>query len=204
MPSFYHPRSGTIGKPSLGVDLKRKLSDYTFLFVVTGIILILDQWTKYLVRINLAPSEIWSPWPWLAPFARVVHWQNTGAAFGMFQGFSVVFGVLALVVSIAILYYFPLVPKEDKLIRLALAMQLGGALGNLIDRLRFGGAVTDFVSVGNFAVWNIADASITVGVAILILGMWLKERREAHPSGPSPMGPAVSGSDAGQEEGNGE
>ncbi len=184
--------------------MKRKVSDYTYLFVVTGIILVLDQWTKHLVRSNLAPSEIWSPWPWLAPFARIVHWQNTGAAFGMFQGFSVVFGVLAVVVSIAILYYFPLVPKEDKLIRLALAMQFGGAVGNLMDRLRFNGAVTDFVSVGNFAVWNVADASITIGVAVLILGMWQKERREAHPAAPSLADPAAGGSNAVQEEGNGE
>jgi signal peptidase II len=122
----------------------------------------------------------------------------------MFQGFSVVFGVLAVVVSIAILYYFPLVPKEDKLIRLALAMQFGGALGNLIDRLRFNGAVTDFISVGNFAVWNVADASITIGVAVLILGMWQKERREAHPPAPSLADPAAGGSNAVQEEGNGE
>lgn len=61
--------------------------------------------------------------------------------------------------------------------RLAMAMQLGGAVGNLIDRIVFG-PVTDFISVGNFAVFNIADASITVGVGILILALWLSERKE--------------------------
>jgi signal peptidase II len=58
-----------------------------------------------------------------------------------------------------------------------MAMQLGGALGNLIDRLVFG-PVTDFISVGNFAVFNIADANITVGVSLLILALWLEEKQE--------------------------
>jgi signal peptidase II len=56
-------------------------------------------------------------------------------------------------------------------------MQLGGALGNLIDRIVFG-PVTDFISVGNFAVFNIADANITVGVGLLILALWLDEKNE--------------------------
>jgi signal peptidase II len=56
-------------------------------------------------------------------------------------------------------------------------MQLGGAVGNLIDRLTIG-YVVDFVSVGQFPVFNVADSSITVGVAILLVGMWLQERQE--------------------------
>jgi signal peptidase II len=157
--------------------LKRHLRDYIPLFAVTAIVLLLDQWTKYLVRTKLPYTDVWAPWDWLLPYARIVHWQNTGAAFGMFQGMSLIFAVLAVIVSIAIVYYFPLVPKEDWLIRLALGLQLGGALGNLIDRVQYGGAVTDFVSVGNFAVFNVADACISVGVVLLILGMWLHERR---------------------------
>lgn len=156
------------------------LRDYIFLFIVAGIIIILDQWTKHIVRTNLAYTDIWAPWDWLTPFARIVHWQNTGAAFGMFQGMSLVFAGLAVVVSAGIIYYFPTVPKEDWVIRLALGMMLAGALGNLIDRIRFGGAVTDFISVGSFAVFNVADASISVGVVVLIFGMWLHERRIAH------------------------
>ena len=60
--------------------------------------------------------------------------------------------------------------------RIALAMQFGGALGNLIDRILFG-PVTDFISAGNFAVFNVADASITVGVGLLILALWINERK---------------------------
>jgi signal peptidase II len=58
-----------------------------------------------------------------------------------------------------------------------MAMQFAGAAGNLIDRLAFA-QVTDFISVGNFAIFNVADASISVGVAVLLLGVWLKERAE--------------------------
>lgn len=156
--------------------MKRHFRDYIPLLAVAGIILVIDQWTKYLVRTRIPYSEVWAPWNWLLPFARVVHWQNTGAAFGMFQGMNLVFMILAIIVSGAIIYYFPFVPKEDWLIRLALGIQLGGALGNLIDRIQYG-AVTDFISVGSFAVFNVADASISVGVVLLVLGMWLREKR---------------------------
>jgi signal peptidase II len=155
--------------------LKKYIRDYLFLFLLAGVIIALDQWTKYLVRETLPFQAIWSPWPWLTPFARIVHWKNTGAAFGIFQGFGNVFTILAIVVSIAILYYFPQVPRRDWTLRFAMGLQLGGAIGNLIDRLFFG-SVTDFISVGNFAVFNIADASISIGVAILVLGMLVKER----------------------------
>jgi signal peptidase II len=157
------------------LTLKKYIQDYLFLFLLAGAIIALDQWTKYLVRETLPFQAIWSPWYWLTPFARIVHWKNTGAAFGIFQGFGNVFTILAIVVSIAILYYFPQVPRRDWTLRLAMGLQLGGAIGNLIDRLFFG-SVTDFISVGNFAVFNIADASISIGVAILVVGMLVKER----------------------------
>ena len=137
------------------------------------------------------------------PYARVVHWQNTGAAFGIFQDLSIVFTILPFIVSAAIIYYFPQVPRSDWLIRLALSLQLGGALGNLIDRLTIG-HVTDFLSVGNFAVFNVADASISIGTALLILGIWLNERKkEVRQDQPSAENEAVvrkSPPDPGTEE----
>ncbi|MBI9045453.1 MAG: signal peptidase II [Anaerolineaceae bacterium] len=158
--------------------MKKYLKDYTFLFSLAGVIVLLDQWTKTLVRTNLAIGDVWSPFEWLTPYARIVHWWNTGVAFGFFQNTKVVNTVLASVVALAIIVYFPHIPKEDWSLRLAIGMQLGGALGNLYDRLTIG-HVTDFISVGNFAVFNIADSSITVGVGVLILGVWLQERRES-------------------------
>ena len=158
--------------------LKRKIADYAFLFLIAGIVVLLDQWTKSMVRANLNFGEIWPQGHWITPYARLVHIQNTGAAFGIFQNFGGVFTVLSVIVSIVIIYYFPRLPREDWLLRLALSLQLGGAVGNLIDRLNQG-YVTDFVSLGEFAIFNVADACISIGVALLILDLWLRERKSA-------------------------
>lgn len=157
--------------------MRRHLRNYAELILVAAFIIIVDQWTKWLVTSNLALSERWAPWPWLLPYARIVHWSNTGAAFGMFQEFNQVFKVLPIFVSLFIFYYYPRIERRDWLVRLALCMQLGGALGNWIDRIRLD-YVIDFVSVGTFAVFNVADSCISVGVVVLILGMYLKERRD--------------------------
>ena len=158
--------------------MKRYIKDYALLFSIAGLVIFFDQWTKNIVRANLSLGESWMPWEWLAPYARIVHWQNTGAAFGMGQDISWLFAGLAFVVVGAIIYYYPQVDRSSWLIRLALSMQMGGALGNLIDRLMQDMHVTDFVSVGTFAVWNIADASIFVGTIILILGVWIEDRQQ--------------------------
>lgn len=157
--------------------MKRTIVEYLGLAGMATTVLILDQWTKSLVRSSLQVGEVWSPWTWLTPYARIVHWKNTGAAFGMLPGFSDLFTILAIVVAVAILVYFRQVPRQDWPLRLAMGLQLGGALGNLIDRLTVG-HVTDFISVGSFPVFNVADASISVGVVILVIGMWWKERLE--------------------------
>lgn len=143
-----------------------------------GLILGVDQASKQVVRSRLAFGEVWEPIPALSPFFRIVHWENTGAAFGMFPDGGIVFGVIAVVVSLAILYYFPQVPTEHRLLRAALMLQFGGALGNLTDRLQHG-PVTDFLAFGRFPVFNFADAAISAGVALLILSMWFEEHREA-------------------------
>ena len=156
--------------------LREMIPDYLVLLAIAGTITILDQLTKNAVRQSLNYGESWMPLEWLAPYARVLHIQNTGAAFGMFKDGSLIFTGLAILVTIFILYYFPQVPKEEWPLRLAMGMQMGGALGNLIDRLQFG-HVTDFISVGNFPIFNIADSSISVGAAVLILGIWISERK---------------------------
>jgi signal peptidase II len=152
---------------------------YWSILFIAILIIGLDQYTKGLVRANIPQGSTWLPESllWLSPYARIVHWYNTGAAFGMFKDASMVLTVLAFIVIGAILFYYPQVSKDDWSLRLALSMQLGGAVGNLIDRLTIG-HVTDFISVGNFPVFNVADASISVGAAVLFLGVWLQERAE--------------------------
>ncbi len=157
--------------------MKKYFYSTRWLFLVAILIVGLDQISKVLIRQNLAFGEIWSPWEWLTPYARFVHISNTGAAFGMFKNGNPIFMVLAVIVSGAILYYYPRIPDTEKVIRFSLSLQLAGAVGNLIDRIFFG-HVTDFISVGNFAIFNIADSSITVGVAILLIAVWMQDRKE--------------------------
>lgn len=153
---------------------------YWLLLLVAGFVILLDQITKSIVRANLPFGVGWTPFE-IIPFFRIVHWENTGAAFGMFQGGGVVFTILAVIVSIIIIIYYPQIPEKYIFMRIAVAMQMGGAIGNLVDRIRFG-PVTDFIAVGVFPVFNIADASITVGVAVLLLSLWVEERKQKEKS----------------------
>ena len=157
--------------------MKKAIKSYSVLIPTAGVLIALDQWTKAIVRQNLDLGEMWMPLEWLSPYARIVHWYNTGVAFGMFQDKNLLFSILALAISVFLIIFYPKLTEEDWFLRIALGMQLGGSLGNLIDRITIG-HVTDFISVGNFPVFNIADASISVGVAVMILGLWVEEKKE--------------------------
>ena len=160
--------------------MKKYLQAYTFLLPIASALIALDQWTKSIVRKNLAFNDSWMPWEWLRPYARIVHWRNTGAAFGFAQGWGTVFAALAVIVVLLILFYFPQIPKDDFYLKLALTLQFAGATGNLIDRLMLG-HVTDFISIGRFPVFNVADSCITIGAGALLLGIWLEERKTPSP-----------------------
>lgn len=157
--------------------MNKILKSYSILIPTTGLIIFLDQWTKAVVRQFLALGDVWMPLNWLAPHARIVHWYNTGVAFGMFQDKNLLFSILALTISILLIVFYPKLTDDDWFLRIALGLQLGGSLGNLIDRIKIG-YVTDFISVGNFPVFNIADASITMGVVVMIIGLWVEEKKE--------------------------
>ncbi|MFM8320900.1 MAG: signal peptidase II [Chloroflexota bacterium] len=169
--------------------MKKYLPDYAFLFLLAGAIILVDQLTKAWIRSTLSMGEIWMPYQWWTAYFRIVHWKNTGAAFGMFQNANPVFMTLSSLVSLAIILYFPQVPRSERIVRLAMAMLLGGAVGNLIDRFTVG-HVTDFISVGDFPVFNVADASISTGVAVLFIGMWMDERARARQAAGAPAEPA--------------
>lgn len=168
--------------------MKNVFRKYGTIALIAIVIVLLDQWTKMLVRTNIPQGASWLPDSllWLSPYARIVHWYNTGAAFGMFKDASTILTVLAFIVIGAIIFYYPQVSRDDWSLRLALSMQLGGAIGNLTDRLTIG-RVTDFISVGSFPVFNIADASISVGAAVLFLGVWLQERAEKKREADTPI-----------------
>ena len=132
------------------------------LILAITLVFSLDQVTKALVRSSLLLGES-VPRDGLI---RITHTFNTGSAFGLFPN-QTMFLILASLVGISILvmvyrhHPFPGFP-----LRLALGMQLGGAIGNLADRLRMG-HVTDFVDLGLWPVFNVADASIVVGIVII-------------------------------------
>jgi signal peptidase II len=147
------------------------------LLLIAAAIILVDHVTKLLVENLLPLYSSWTPFPDLLPFVRITHVSNTGATFGLFPEGNSFFMVVAIIVSIVIILYNFQLPADHRLLRLALGLQLGGALGNLIDRFRLG-HVTDFVDIGPWAIFNVADLSIVSGVVVLGILMVLEHRRE--------------------------
>jgi signal peptidase II len=141
------------------------------LAVIAAVIFGLDQWTKAFVKASLVQGEWWAPIPSAWRLFRFTHTTNTGAAFGIFPNQGGFFVVIAIVVVVAIVLYYRNLPAGSWVVRVALGLQLGGAMGNLFDRLRFG-YVTDFIDVGFWPVFNIADSSIVIGVALIAYSLW--------------------------------
>lgn len=144
-------------------------------FGIALIVIVLDQFTKWLVRSNL---DMYESWPDSDSFIRIIHVTNSGAAFGILPGQTTFLLITSTVGLAAILLYYVFPPMDHGLIRVALAMQLGGALGNLTDRV-LRGEVTDFVDVGGFPTFNVADASISVSItAVILFFLFFSEERE--------------------------
>jgi signal peptidase II len=144
---------------------------------LAGVVIALDQSSKALLRSRLAMGEVWSPGGWLGNIIQIVRTQNTGAAFSMGSGLNPVFTALAIAASLAILVYALRLSPQDRFLAVGLGLLLGGIVGNLIDRL-LQGHVTDFISVSYFAILNIADISISLGGATMILALLRKEQQE--------------------------
>lgn len=143
--------------------------------VVAGMVITLDQLTKEWVRMNIPKYGSMIPLPALGEYFVFEHVDNYGAAFGILQNQGMLFVVIAVVVAIAILVYVRYLPTEHNFVRILLGLQLGGAVGNLVDRINQG-FVTDFVKMGIPGVYywpnyNIADSSIVVGV--IALGIYI-------------------------------
>ena len=168
-----------------------KVRNYILLAFLAGAVVALDQFTKYLIRTRLAFGEIWMPIKAIRPYVHIIYWTNTGAAFGMFQQGGMVFTILAVVVSVAIIWYYRNSDSASWPVRIALGLQLGGALGNLLDRL-LRGTVTDFIWFSIFpAVFNVADGAISLGVALLLLDIVLEyiHNRKAQSAQPPSLPP---------------
>jgi signal peptidase II len=141
-------------------------------FLIAGII-VLDQLTKILIQRNFALHES------LEVIENVFHITfvpNYGAAFGILKDKTFFFILTSLIVIISFLFYLKYVPKEKKVLRYALVLQIGGAVGNLIDRIRLG-YVIDFLDFRVWPVFNVADMAIVFGVGLLIYQILLIPER---------------------------
>jgi signal peptidase II len=135
--------------------------------LVAVAVVVADQVTKAIVRGQIARFETVD----LVLGIKFIHTRNTGVAFSMFSGGGAIVVVVALVALAALLAFF-LTHIHKPMVWLPTGLLIGGAAGNLIDRIRIG-AVTDFVKFPHFPAFNVADMCITFGVIILI---WVLEK----------------------------
>jgi len=155
--------------------VKKILRHNGILFLIAAIVIVLDQITKALVRQNLALGEAWAPIPAIGDFFRFLYWQNRGAAFGTLQNAGPILTVVRIAIAIFIVFFYQKAETKDRLMRVSLSLMLGGAIGNLIDQFMLG-FVTDFIAVGKFPIFNVADSCVTIGVGLMLLDMLIKEK----------------------------
>ena len=157
---------------------------------VALVVLLADQASKAWVTQNIPLNTTLDVITPLRDIFVLTHITNSGAAFGLFPQLSLVFTFVALAVSLVIVFYYRSIPAGQWLVRLSLGLQLGGAIGNLVDRLRFG-SVIDMFYVRFWPVFNVADSAIVCGVVLL---MWHLMRTSPKPeaAGEAVMSPPES------------
>lgn len=170
------PKSRLVKTPKIVANGSRAFIWYLLSMVVVTI----DQWTKWLAETKLSFHE---PVTVIEPFLNWTLAYNYGAAFSLLAdagGWQKwFFSGLALIMSVFLIVYLLKVPRQAKLLSMGLALVLGGAIGNLIDRL-LNGKVTDFIHVHYADVWhypifNIADIGICIGIALIVIDMLFLE-----------------------------
>ncbi len=152
------------------------LREKLIVFLVVAGVLLVDQVTKFVIESNLPLGGAWEPFPTISSLFKITHVANTGAAFGLFPAGGLIFSAAAVVVSVFIIYYNHTLAGDNVWMRVSLGLMMGGALGNLIDRIRQG-YVTDFLDFGPWPVFNVADMAVVGGV-ILMGWLMLREQRE--------------------------
>jgi signal peptidase II len=142
--------------------------------MVAAIVVIVDRITKIYVERHFGVP--YGPRQVLDHVLYLTVTRNAGAAFGLFQSFTIGFVLISVVVMVGILFYYGRLPTGDWPARLGLALVFGGALSNAYDR-GVQGSVIDFIQVPHWPIFNVADSAITVGVAVLLIGtVWRSGR----------------------------
>jgi signal peptidase II len=136
---------------------------YTRAVAVALVVILVDQLSKHLITSSIAPGHVVA----VMPGIKLVHWQNAGVAFSFLSSGGPVIYLLIAAALTALIVFLSARPELPWL-WLPAGMLLGGAIGNLIDRVRLG-AVVDFVKFPLWPAFNVADASITLGVIVLVI-----------------------------------
>jgi signal peptidase II len=161
--------------------MSRSIRNWILLFVVIGAVIAVDQITKHAVIDTLDIYETYEPIPAIGDFFQITRGENTGAAFGFLPDSGVLFLVIAVLVVLAMLYYYPRIPYDATLTRIAIGLICGGALGNALDRVQHG-LVVDFIHysipgiISNVS--NLADHAIVFGVIVMFFDSWRRERAQ--------------------------
>ena len=150
---------------------------YFFLFIVSGVLIVLDQYTKFMVTIHIPLNYSFKV---IAGVFNLTHIRNSGVAFGLFANQqseykALMFIAISTIAIMAILVIFHQTPEKKKLVRTGLILIFSGAIGNLIDRTLHGEVIDfiDFIVRGHhFPAFNIADSCITIGVALMVIDLF--------------------------------
>jgi len=172
--------------PALHIRFRAFLARWGWVLLVMGVILAADQTSKAWIERAIPLGGSIAPIPALDPYFMLVHWGNTGTAFGLLQGQGGVLATLALVLIVVVLLFSRQLPVQHAAVRLCVGMILAGAIGNQIDRARLG-HVTDFLlfqapvsdRMLQFPAFNVADSCITVGVILMALLILRFDARQA-------------------------
>ena len=152
------------------------------LIIIVGLVLAVDQITKRIVVNDLILGETRHIIPFLSPLFQIVRSHNTGASFGLLPNAGNLFAIVAVIVALVLIYMYPRIPDEKRLQWLATGLIIGGALGNVLDRLLYG-YVVDFINyqipgvISNVS--NLADHAIVLGVILFFISSWRDERQQA-------------------------
>ena len=161
--------------------MSRSVRQWFRVFVIIAVVLIVDQVTKAIVVDRVMLGETVTPIPALVPFFQITRSENNGAAFGFLPQAGDIFLIVAVVVVIAMLIFYPRIPDNAGLTRFATGLVCGGALGNAIDRLHYG-AVVDFIHyqipgvISNVS--NLADHAIVFGVLLIFFESWRQDPKK--------------------------
>jgi len=147
----------------------------TIFYAIIAIAIILDQITKNIITTSMSIGETI---PVIENVFHITYFRNTGAAFGILQGQTLILTIVPIILIVAILVFLTMKVKENHVVlSLGLALICAGGIGNLIDRLRFG-AVIDFFDFRVFPIFNIADSCVVVGCGLLIVYTIFLDRSE--------------------------